>query len=101
MPELLEDVLDVGPDRVLADEQVAADPGVVPAPAEQGEHLALVRRQARQRRVRSRRTPNAVSRSTTIDAGRRSLKGRSRPVGAPEAISPPDIPRALMQPYHP
>jgi hypothetical protein len=49
--ELLEDVLDVGADGVLADEQVPPDAGVVPAPAEQGQHLALTRRQARQRRV--------------------------------------------------
>src|SRR6266545_4149789 len=49
--ELLQDVLHVGADRVGADEQLTADAGVVPAAAEQGEHLALPGRQPVQRRV--------------------------------------------------
>jgi hypothetical protein len=49
--ELLEDVLDVGPDRVLADEQVAADPGVVPAPAAQGQQVGVVVAPASGRRL--------------------------------------------------
>src|SRR6266487_2586047 len=50
-PELLEDVLDVRADGVLADVEVAADPGVVPAAAEPDQHLALAWRQPRQRRA--------------------------------------------------
>jgi hypothetical protein len=41
--ELLEEVLDVGADGMLADEQVPPDAGVVPALAEQAEHLTLAR----------------------------------------------------------